>query len=484
MSTKARAAAAARELERRAQAAKLRWDPQHALFDAQRTIFNDTARDRAVVGTRQFGKSTLAAVEGIDACLTHPRTESIYVDLTIDHAVEVLLPEVRRLLDTYNVAAEIVDDHVKFANGSVFHLMSLASRAEAKKLQGHRAVLMIFDEMQDLAANIGEALEIVRPALARHQGRLLLMGIPGPVLIGPWYDATEGAQKHLYGQYRVSILDNPHIPNAQGEVDQAELRLGATNPLFLRHWKGVWAYDPEALVYRYTPERNAYSGPAPKCRYYTIGLDPAGTSDREAIVAIGFGNPDNKLWHAEEKVGDRRAGKTWDDTAIALGEMDERLQPLKKFYDYGSAKKALTLLYKTDKQLHLEPVPFKDLDVETARVNSLLLSGRLMIRKGSALEADLMTVAWDDKARAAGIHRYTNAAHPDVADAMRAALQAVDASELEGATPPPTPEEIERAAIKALFAPPAPRYGPPVPEEETRPWQQDEGEYGPPTSGY
>lgn len=412
---------------------------------------NDTSRFRALTGTRQSGKTTLDAVEGIDTCLLFPRTESIFVDITVDHAIEVLFPEVERLLREFRIPAVLRDDHLAFDNGSVFHAMGLSTVAEAKKLQGHRFKLGIFDEMTDLAANVDEAFAMIAPALARHEGRLIAQGIPGPVLAGIWYDICEGNQKHLYSQHRCSIMDNPWIPNAQAEVDRERLRLGGENPLFRRHWLGQWAYDPDALVYRYRPEKNGSRIDAPKCRYYVAGLDPAGVADREALVLLGFGNGDGKIYHVAESVSPKGGVDDFRATANVLGKWHDRYKLTKTYYDYGSAKKGLQLMYRQDCWIQLDPVPVKDLDVEIPRVNSLLNSGKLVIQEGSELEKDLQKTQWDDKARAAGRNKYSSHNHPDVADALRAALQAVAAVEPDAVETPSTPEQIERADVAKLF---------------------------------
>lgn len=479
------------EIARRKEARRRPWNPYMEFgplaerpYPAQQAVWEDKHRDLALTGTRQYGKTRLAAIMGVDMCLGFPGTESIYGDLTIDHAVKVLMPELRALHEAYRIDATVGEDHMRFKNGSVFHCMSLANAAETRKLQGHRPKLFWFDEMQDLSAHIGSALEIVRPAMARHEGRIVLSGIPGHVLTGAWYEATEGANAHLYGQHRGSMLANPWIPNAAQELEMARLRLGEDNPLFQRHWLGKWAHDPDAMVYRYDQARNGYKGDAPVTPYYAIGLDPAGTSDREALVVIGFGGRDGKIWHVADVVTDAGAGGSFDDTADRLVELDERYQPVKTFYDYGSAKKALPTFYRRDKAIRVEPVPFKDLDVEISRVNSLLLCGRLMVRQGSDLELDLMTVTWDDRARAVGRHQYTSACHPDVADAMRAALHGVDAGELSA--PPLKPAndvEREKQRIQDVYdAVKKPKYGP-ADESESGIGRHPTG-YGPPGDVY
>lgn len=453
-------------LAKRVFAKKKPWDPIAALthpekgpYEKEIAMHNDPSRDMAICGTRQFGKTKFAAEEIIDTGLKYPKSEIIFGSITQDHATEVLFPSIQEYLDEYQIDAELRLDHLAFGNGSVGHAMGLATSAEAKKFQGHRPKLVILDEMTDLASNVEEAIAMIKPSLIRNEGRLKLMGIPGPVLAGVWYEICEGNQKHLYGQHRGNLLDNPWHPNPGLEVERERVRLGDDNPLFRRHWLGEWAYDPDALVYRYRPLKNSYAGNPPKCKYYVAGLDPAGVADREALILLGFGNGDGLIWHIAESVSAKGGVDDFRETAEAFGRWQDEYRLTKIFYDYGSAKKGLQLMYRQDCWLQLDPVPVKDLDVEIPRVNSLLNSGKLMIREGSELEKDLQKTQWDDKARASGRNKYSSHNHPDVADALRAALQAVAAVLPDPIIAPVTEFQKEQAEIAALFKK-APKYGP------------------------
>jgi len=331
--------------------------------------------------------------------------------------------------------------------------MGLANVSEARKLQGHRPAIVVLDEATDLAANLDEAIALIKPSLVRHGGRLLVMGIPGPVLAGIWYEICEGSQRAFYSQHRVSLLSNPFIPDAPGEVAREALRLGEDNPLFRRHWRGEWVYDPEATVYRYDSARNGINREdlPSRFKYYVAGLDPAGVADREALVLLGFGNGDGIVYQVNEDVSEPGGVSDYRETGKRVGEWHEKHRLVRVFYDYGSAKKALQLFYRNDQYLNAEPVPIKDLEIEIPRINTLLRSKKLKILRGSKLERDLQVTRWDDKARSLGRNKYSSDNHPDVADALRAALQAVGAVEPEPTAVAPSADELERSEVLALF---------------------------------
>src|SRR3569623_397481 len=252
-------AAAKAELKRRqavaTAASKKPWDPQANLYPGQLAVFNDPTPDRALSGTRQLGKTTLAAVCMIDAGLTSPGSSVAYVDLDIEHAEKVLAREIAAMLERHDVPAKFIDGELRFENGSRGYLFS-GRPHEIEKLQGLKLSLLIVDEAQD-----GRALQaivtMVRPAQVRFGGRLLFMGIPGRMkVVGPWWDILEGKASHLWGQHRGDMRRTPYLSPAalEKQLENARAVLGATSPDFLRHWMGLWPTTDTALrVYRYLP---------------------------------------------------------------------------------------------------------------------------------------------------------------------------------------------------------------------------------------
>jgi hypothetical protein len=421
-------AALRRRLKELTEAKKRDWDPVAELQPHQRKIFLDPAPSRAVIGTRQFGKSTLATVEIIHACMTRPGSESAYVDMDQNHGERVMFREIGRLLSECRIPAKVIDNELHFENGSVAYIFSGAP-AEIKKLQGMKFAILILDEAQECAV-IEDILTMCSPALMRFGGRVMLTGIPGRVAeVGPWWDLTEGSKKHLFSQHRGTFRDNKALdPEAAERLYEAEKeRLGETNLEFLRHWKGEWPTVDNALrVYHYDPGTNGYDGHPGEFELYSLGLDPGGVRDSEAVVVVGHGRT-GPVYAVDEEISAKKEGGGWDDTADRVGPFIDKYNPAHRFYDYGSANKsALTLIYMQDRQILMDAVPDKDPYNESKRINVLFAKGLLFIKRGSKLERDMLYTTWDPETLGSGKKpKYSPSWKQDGADALRAAMWGV-----------------------------------------------------------
>jgi hypothetical protein len=428
------------ELERRR---KKPWDPR-AILGAnpqQLSVFDDQTPDRTLEGTRQLGKSLLAAVCLADNGLERPGSVGVFLDFDKEHAGKIVLRDFEWLLDAYDLPAQIVNGTIEFENGSTVYVFS-GRPSEVKKLQGLKVALLVCDESNDADA-LEEIFKMVRPALVRARGRILAMGIPGRVAgIGFWWEITHGKLAGFFGQHRGHMRDNPFLPEDERERQRAQAaeELGEESSDFRRHWDGVWPeLDDELRVFKYDPEANSYKTEPPTCERYALGLDPGGVQDAEAAVMIGHALGSGEAWAVDEYDSGKGKGGGWDTTEDALAPLVAKWRPLDLFYDYGSAKKAAQLVLGSDRRARLEPVPMKDLDVEIPRINRLFKLKKLWIRSGSKLEADLLYTCWDAKARAAGKNKQSSAWKQNLADAFRAALWAV-----EGYRNPPPEEESPR----------------------------------------
>lgn len=418
------------ELARRT---KLPWDAR-AILGAnpqQLAVYDDPTRDRVLEGTRQLGKSFLAAVELIEAARSRPGSDSAFVDFDKEHAEKVILADFERLIEVYDIPGgpRLVDERLEFDNGAKVYVFS-GRPSEVKKLQGLKFALLVADECNDADALDG-IFKMVRPALIRFGGRILAMGIPGRVAgIGFWWEITHGKLAAGYGQHRGHMRDNPFLP----EADRLEQRAKAADELgedsgdFKRHWDGLWPdLDDDLRVFRYHPDRNGYDDVAP-CLMdrFSLGLDPGGVQDAEAVVILGHKLGTGQCAVVDEEDSGKAKGGDWDTTELRLGPLIERWKPLDLYYDYGSAKKAAHLAIEADRRVRLEPVPMKDLDVEIPRVNRLFQQRKLWIKRGSKLEKDLLYTTWDAKSRAAGKNKYSSSWKQNLCDALRAALWAFE----------------------------------------------------------
>ena len=452
-------AQARRILKKRTQEAKHNWDPSRILFPHQLSVFRDQSPSRVLAGTRQLGKSALAAAELIQAGLSRPGSESAYVDMDIEHGEKVVWREVDRLLEENNVPAKVVDGRLVFDNGSLGYIFS-GEPSQVKKLQGLKFAILIIDESQEANA-INDILTMASPALMRFNGRVLLMGIPGRVAtIGPWWDICEGKDAGLYSQHRGHFRDNLALDRDAVErlFESEKIRLGEFSPDYLRHWCGQWPKLDNALrVYHYMPEVNGYDGDAPLRKLYSLGLDPGGVRDSEAVVVIGHGDVDGMVYAVDETVSKKREGGDWDDTGDRVGPLNDVYKCHARYYDYGSAHKdALTIIWQKDQRIVLTAVPSKDPYAESKRINALFSQRRLFIKRGSKLELDMLYTMWEKNSLGGGGKKpkYDGSYKQDAADAFRCAMWGVYGAMPVQPKPALNDADRERAELARLYAPP------------------------------
>ncbi len=398
------------------------------MYDDQQKCFLDKRRRRVLTGTRQLGKSTLAAVELIDAGLNNPGSASVFLDFDITHAEKVLLEDFDRLLSEYTIPAKIVNEELHFDNGSIVYIFS-GRPSEIKKLQGMKFALIVTDESQDSEA-LEEIFKLVKPAMIKYRGRILAMGIPGHMReIGYWWDICEGKAAHLWGQHRGDMRRNPFLPEDTREemIAEAKEEYGAESPYFMRHWLGIWPTADNSLrMFRYSRELNGYDGDPPPCKFYSLGLDPGGTLDAEAVIVVGHGNADGHIWHVDEDVSEKKQGGDWDVTGERVGPMVRRWKPTWRGMDYGSANKNGQIIrYQNDALIRMEAVPDKDPEQEAMRINILFNQRRLWIKRGSKLERDLLYTIWDADELANGKVVQSKKYKQNAGDALRAAMWGV-----------------------------------------------------------
>ena len=455
------------------------------MYPEQLEVFSDTTPDRVYCATRQTGKTTLLATEIIDAGLSFPGCEVAYVDMSIQHGERVVMAEISRMLGVYDIAAKIVDKSLRFDNGSVAYIFS-GQQSEVESLQGFKLRLFVCDETQDCAA-LDEILTMIRPALLRWNGRVVLTGVPGRVKnIGPWWDRTEGAKAGMFGQHRGTFWNNPFLPQDSKErlFEAAKIELGEKSGDFMRHWKGQWPDSDDFLrCYQYFPNINGYDGEPPSLPRHSLGLDLGGVLDAEAVVVLAHGSSEeslkNLIYHVDEVVSPKKAGGGYDVTGDRVGPMQDKWNCEKRFFDYGSANKSnLTLIYQRDRHIIMEAVPPKRPFIEIQRINRLFRERRLFIKRGSQLEKDLLYVSWDKETLGLGkTPKYGSIYKQDAADALRAAMWGVSGWLQPNKPNPPTEAEQEAKDVRELFRKPS-RYG--LPSEEPKPQSVRRGrEYGP-----
>ena len=368
----------------------------NVLFDKQQAVIDHPSRKKCVVTPRRGGKTWLAAVWLFMWALTkkpppgQPPLKYLYIALTRPSAKDIAWAILKALDSTFNLGCHFVDSllEVRCPNGAVIMLRGADQDNWMSRLEGQAFKLIIVDEAA-LYANVNVANLVqfsLGPMTMDYDGTICLIGRPGPVCHGFFWDITRPEEEKRkpagWKFFNWSGLDNPHMA-AQIEKEIAELKRDAPGiehtPQFLQNYMGLWVPDAEGNVYRFnedinlTPEGWFYEA-KPEDRYVG-GLD-FGWDDSTA-VGVAFWNPSSPvLTYLESK-----KQKEW-----LLSEVMEHIDGLLEKYPglqiYGDPARKQLFMEMQTRFKHCIHVAQKEEKRDHIEIwNTTAMSGHVLIHK-------------------------------------------------------------------------------------------------------
>ncbi len=287
------------------------WDISSFLFQEQLAFVNDPARFSTAVCSVRAGKTTACAADLIDTALRMPGTIGCYITLARSSAERIVWPELKKINRDYNLEAFPNEAKLSlaFKNGSVIYLMGGNDEQEIEKIRGLSNVALVYlDESQAFREHIKELVEdIVTKRLYDTNGRCRMIGTPGPVLSGYFYDCTAGSMKEGWSHHNWTMHANPWLLKKSGKtpdelIAQDCARKGVTveDPSIQRECFGRWKLDPNALLLTYDPSLNNYNE-LPNAKYtYILGVD-LGQRDLNFLSLLAFTETSPVTYLVEEK---------------------------------------------------------------------------------------------------------------------------------------------------------------------------------------
>lgn len=282
-------ALALRILELRKPETKLR----RSLFAQQMAMLQDDSPFKAACCTRRAGKSHLAAAALLLAGLSRENVDVLYLGLTIGSSKRIMLPkfrEINRLLGGSFLQINESDSLVKLPNGSRIWIIGADHKHLMDTLLGNKWARAMIDEAQSFGKHITELIDdVLGPALLDLQGDLWLLGTPGPIPAGFFYDAIHSINSG-YKKFKWSLFDNPHLPHAREWLEALKKRKGWNDdtPTYARQYLNKWVYDPDSLVYSFSSSRDFVSElPSGLQWNYVLGLD-YGWHDKTAFCIMCY----------------------------------------------------------------------------------------------------------------------------------------------------------------------------------------------------
>lgn len=298
----------------RAEAKKLRdkeikFDIQDYLFKEQLDFVKDPARFATAVCSVRAGKTVSCAADLIDTAQNFSGTVGLYITLSRTSAKKIIWADLRRIIRTFKIKAEFNETElsVKFQNASIIYCSGASDETEIEKFRGLSNVILAYvDECQAFRSHLKDLVEdILIKRLYDTNGRCRLIGTPGPIPSGYFYDMAHSSK---WSHHAWTLHRNPHLVKKSGltaeQLIQQDCDMrGVTNdhPSIQRECFGRWVLDKNSLLLNYLSERNHYDALPPGNYNFLLGID-LGFHDSDSLSVLAWDDKSPITYLVEEIV--------------------------------------------------------------------------------------------------------------------------------------------------------------------------------------
>jgi phage terminase large subunit len=413
-----------RELAKRqqaleAEALKPKFIIEEFCFDKQIRFINDPAKFKTAVCSRRSGKTVSCAADLVNTCLNFPGVNCAYITITRGTAKRIIWKDLISIIKKFDLKVQIdkQDLTFTFSNGSVLYISGADDEGEIEKYRGMKFKKVYIDEVQSFRSYIAELVnDVIVPSLYDLDGSLVLIGTPGPVPAGFFYDITQNKD---WSHHHWTIYDNPFIKVQSGKdpvqiVEQANKVRGIdeTHPTHMRENMGLWVKDENALVFQVSEQRNITKDIPNQDMTYIMGVD-IGWSDADAIAVLGYNSTDKNVYLVEEYV---QSKQNISQLVSEITYFKDKYNPVRMVMDAGALGKKIQEEIRQRHGIHMEAAE-KHRKIEFIELlNDDLRTAKVKILKDSRFYEDSFKVQWDrsnpHKPRISDIY------HTDIGDAV------------------------------------------------------------------
>lgn len=396
-------------------------DIAKVLFKEQLAFVLDPNPFKTAVCTRRAGKTVACAADLLSTCITSKGVTCLYITLSRSNAKRIVWPELKRLNREHNCGGVPNESDLSMHfpdQDSRLYLSGASDRTEIEKFRGLALKKVYLDESQSFPQYIRDLVDdVISPALMDYAGMLCLIGTPGPVPAGFFYDCAQSAD---WAHHSWTFWDNPFIEIKSGLTHQEVLarelkRRGVTieDPSIQREWFGKWIMDTDSLVFHYQPDKNHYDELPPGKYHYILGVD-FGFEDADALAVLAWSERSPMTYLVDEIVVAKQG----------LTELSGQIEMLRNTYDiskivadFGGLGKKLSEEMIRRWQIPLMPAEKAQKDGAIEIFNDALRRGHFRAKKDSRLASDSMLVEWDRDKSTPEKRKISDKFHSDILDA-------------------------------------------------------------------
>lgn len=320
---------------------------ENFLFKEQIAFVKDPAKYAIAVCSVRAGKTTACAADLIATALERHGTTGCYITLARTSAEAIVWPELRRIDRDYKLNADINLSKLTmcFPNGSWIRLYGGNEETEIEKIRGLSNVALVYiDEAQAFRPHIKELVEdIVAKRLYDTNGRCRVIGTPGPIEAGYFFDCSQSLHwsRHHWTMHANPWLERKSGLSPQQLIDQDCERKGVTtdDPSIQRECYGKWCRDPNALLLNYDRSKNHYDNLPEDVYSYILGID-LGTEDSDALSVLAYSPSSPITWLVEEHI---QSNQLTDDLGRKIKELELKYPNIQMIADTGGLGKKVVM---------------------------------------------------------------------------------------------------------------------------------------------
>jgi len=415
-----------------------------SLTPVQRALVTDPAPHVSGLCPRRAGKSYAGAAAALITGEAKPGSISLIVSLNLKQLKRIYWaggPSGLFTLDKkFGLGLNFNKTECRWEhqNGSIGYLLGTDTPEQLEVIRGLEADLYLVDECKSFAPRALDSLidDIIDPQRATRMGRLILIGTPGSIMAGPFYQATHPeALDHdkqplcitpgttdqwnrtaesdlLWSFHHWTLEDNTAAPHQWREalIKKRSKKWSDENPTWLREYLGRWTGSTEGVVYRYFEEKTTAAGPGhvtwiPQCSEANpTGLPPEGNpwhllggldlgfEEPTALVVAAYSRSLGQLRH----VWDTSASHMLvDDVAEMIREAQRKYGRLERiFADAGNLGKTIVATLMERYGLPVERADKREKFDHIELLNSAFHRGEVKIIEGTQLENQLISDQW------------------------------------------------------------------------------------------
>jgi hypothetical protein len=421
--------------------------------------------------------------------LAKPDTLALYVTLTRLSGKRIVWRRLNKLNREYGLGGkpDRAELTITFPNGSEIRVMGCKDETEADKIRGIDPApsVVVLDEAQAFKDYVQELVEdALEPMLLETDGTMVLIGTPGKIRAGYFYEACQSATEAMrqvmnvaapandnagdeddededggpeWSVHHWTIADNPFIERVAEKLVRLrkKKRWTETHPTYQREYLGRWVTEHDALVYKYDQERNGYTQlpDLTSLEWRCVFIVDQGFVHSDALGALWFRPGKPGAWLEEISVQPKKTATELQEDARAAYETRKGRCVRFGWDEGGGGKKVAEDVRRGKPAEGKRPLPVEPVEkgpgsklAGIEATNGALVCGALKVPSNGQAAEDAGKVTWDPKAR--GV-KLSDKYHTDVWDICNYGLRWIS-SMVPLDQPAELPKPIEPGELAAL----------------------------------